>query len=1299
MTTTSSWLGTLVERAVSEYLAATDPHRTSPLPSPFQYHEGLSNILITPSPSLLGDFNILEFVQKHKEVKGVIGDTQHYIRATFTKEALSKPAIKVDGLPLTKFEAGAIFRILACQVRVSDCFEPPKVEIRISSFVVVSQEGGPTDTTHLKKVEEEPSVLMNLLEYGLRRSGSMADSDSENYAPFASQEAYLTQVPYQSLEAASPLRPYPQKPAVSDQLCFQLPGRKTARKAQPRPLNNVSINVPNRDSRDAYLTRRHSVSAERFLTKPSSSTPRLDTQMPLQRERLSDSSASPQETTNDRTPRSNGSQLSQNCVTHPHTQPANDLAKDILGPFCNSPAVRELLLQEPEADTRRLMVVKDVCRQNKNAAENLDTLMKELRSRPRPNSDEPAERLKRKEMQQRKRPRTSSNEVHSTWQRKFTTRGFPRYSNMGKEQQFIVDDDASWDPSLIGQPSIKGQIALEVLERLTRKIDEIARAMHQRAETGESDTASDVPVEDGELCTYAETSPPTKNSANPQMSLSNSSQISWSQSPDVSPERPVRARPRLPPDSSPLKNVAEITEDVTRAPSFSDVDKSPTSSSSGDQDLPSSQPPQAVDSEDEDSLMPDSDGNPSISPNLAGVPDENVSRNQEAPTQSNKGQLLKATPRRIEEPTPAQQPSRSLGKGSPVVPVTLEKNYRGMTVEGPAVKTSTTGAPPHPTASLESMRSIQVSRTPAVQKLVSGSEDQFHTSQLDYGKSWQNLHGLSQANLSQVFLPSSFIVPGTSSPKAPAKDKAAPSPSLRKNLPPPILGQPKDGENSAADLTVEGTDVERQDEFKRKRRHADVTSKENPKRRRVDYESNEPVFRGIDPDFKDWEVRERQERRKGIEEIRMQKETERLAQEQLRMATVVRDDQSVESRGRQVSPRSSVLSLARQHVSTPVTRASDYQSAIFDRVRTEESSMKDPLVDPAKAQEIFNLFRLKYVAYTGGRKQFDTACQLIHRLGQPPRPMWDDFVFRYNEEYLDYQSTENEAGKVPLLYKDYYNTFVEDQICHGKIITYSHIDTLSHERVVKESTPNISAHLLSTPGLSRSGLLIRHSSISDTAPKEPHLPPPPPHLEIENPVLKVDFPQEKVKSQRIDHSQNSSVKLWAQQAADADPPDKIWCEKPAGAESPELHTPPLPKDTADMPILDLEAPASSPIPVVKPIRRIIPPLRPSKGRLVPWASAQVTPLPAAPRAPDPAFVRKTRDEIGKGKAPRRHKDFPVRMQEEVIDLARPVVFQRPRPNAELPITKLEIEFAALDGRKGVLHGSAKKEVDIFSWRK
>jgi hypothetical protein len=65
----------------------------------------------------------------------------------------------------------------------------------------------------------------------------------------------------------------------------------------------------------------------------------------------------------------------------PGTAPALTLAQTVLGPLATAPAVAELLRQVPQADEHQLLIVREICQANPQAALDLTTLTAELRRR------------------------------------------------------------------------------------------------------------------------------------------------------------------------------------------------------------------------------------------------------------------------------------------------------------------------------------------------------------------------------------------------------------------------------------------------------------------------------------------------------------------------------------------------------------------------------------------------------------------------------------------------------------------------------------------------------------------------------------------------------------------------------------------------------------------------------------------------------------------------------------------------------------------------------------------------------
>lgn len=161
-----AWLADLVEHALTEYFADDDSVHSSPSSDLFRYEQTLSNLCITPESSLLNTVHLVDTIDQRKEVKAEIGDIEHTLRATFTKAALDGHAVTTRTVRFKKLQVGVIFKLLACEIRISDCFDPARVDIRIISVAVIHPGIGSRQfATNLKKVENEPSILLILKEY------------------------------------------------------------------------------------------------------------------------------------------------------------------------------------------------------------------------------------------------------------------------------------------------------------------------------------------------------------------------------------------------------------------------------------------------------------------------------------------------------------------------------------------------------------------------------------------------------------------------------------------------------------------------------------------------------------------------------------------------------------------------------------------------------------------------------------------------------------------------------------------------------------------------------------------------------------------------------------------------------------------------------------------------------------------------------------------------------------------------------------------------------------------------------
>ncbi len=1159
MATVRPWIAKLIGKALAEVLD-DESDRGTPSPSLFNIKQGESNLTISPDVSLLGEVQLVQIRSRPREVAVLLGDTEHTIHATITQEALREPAITTDGTSFEELQIGAIFKIVGCRIRVSDCFDPPRIEIQVLSFAVVSHTSA--HIAQLKRVEEESFVLAQLCEYSKRRSSEM-DSDSENVAPFASQEDFSTQIPYRSPTALAPSRTNMQRHSGNG---LKLNASKSSERslyAPSKPSNNMAAYASARDMNGAHSSSRTTASAREAHLECASS--QFITQMPVQTEKR-----------------------------------------------------RKLVQQSDEHKTR----LRDVQREQQ----------KSPREEPNVNSKCNA----RATSQEAKSPPRSGR---SLWrQRTVAGQYVPRYlrfkpKKIDQEQQTLLDDlSAGWQPALIGQPAIEGQVPIKLLERLTRAADERAEAACQSPEEADASEQDAVEIPKRELRPTIEPVPQAKPSASQHSPSLVSSQVTWSDSEHGSPQRQEASRLRLPPDtpSKSARNSADVELIFQRPNTGSRSSLAPTHQ---DIEVLSSHISPAPDSDNEDSLRPSSAG-------------EETSALPEIATSAAK---FDSTDESRMESEARHPPGTHTGQNS----------------------SSNSAVAAAATSSLDSPRNVQVRRTPMIHRRKSDPVRTATENRLGNGTMDTGYPSLPQPNLAQSLPPSSIVVHGTYFPKPQARPVPAPTTVSLLDMPRPRSSlSHEDHKPSVEQIPKE---VERSDsgQVGQKRQRESSMSASSSKRSRLEEPQRRPqrTLR-VDPDLMEWESKHRQVRRN---EIMKTREEDRVTEERASYTPVpAKDNKSIESRDRSVSLQSSVVSVARNHVSTPITRSSDYQLPQVDK--EHEARLLGHISHSNQAQDTFDRFKLEYPGYLGARHNFDKACQLIRQL-RCPASDWDDFVYRYVNDYvLDYKEGEVKDGEQHLPYEQWYHERVDEPERMSRIIEREYIQGISSRCSLSESTPGVSGQSFMAPQLRKRESLVISSTTEDAGPAEPQLPPLPPQSRAEA-GPRVESPRRKSQQQTINHSQESSVKMWLERAT--------------GEESPELGTPPLAKQVADVPMLDLDAPASTPAYATE---------RKSTRRTVPWLASQDPPSTAQP-ASRLASAQKIKDEKGKGKAPRRHTDFPVRRQDEMIDLTRPVIFHKPRPNALPPLEKLGIEFASNDEIRGLPKPPARSVVDIFAWRK
>jgi hypothetical protein len=1233
-----AWLAALVEQALAEYLADNGSTHAHPPPSLFQYEQTLSNLRVTPNPSLLDTVHLVDTRDQRKEVKAVIGDLQHTARATFTKTALDRAAIATNGVPFERLQVGAVFKVLTCEIRISDCFTPARVDIRITSVAVICPGKGSPLFANLKKLEDEPSVLVNLAEYKWRRSESMDDgSDNES---MASQEDFMTQIPYQSLKPPSPHQPAVKRALSPVNILAEM------RNPEARPSDKVFTSP----SSDEGLQARSRQCQSTPVEESAPSTAHFVTQVPLVLDKHADS------------------------------------------------RVKE--------STDAIMVTKPIDTHQPSAGLNLNSPVADQNTSENGNCKGILTRL--------------ATSVQSIWQKRMVGAQYvPRYAGTrARDQQELIQNNASWQPALVGQPPIEGQVPLKLLERLSQAADEAAENKGPEAGGENATDGEDIGLTKSNLrrLVAVESQPP--DSPLHQSPSSPTSETSW----EPTPPQPAQRRPLMPPDSSPLKGKEEAAANITALESNNE--DSARSSIQADQAIPCSPFSQELTPDDEDDHI--------ASPTEQQAP-------APAATQTT---ILDIGPDTDDQP---EQVTSS---------VKVPEAERGEVEESRIhVQNSSNESDVRGTApSLESLRKVQVWRTPAVGR--QNPNTMIEQAGRHGEKSLREDTGLlSRVPLAQSLHPSSQFVPGTYFPhslkeatsgvKALASKAMPPSgqhPSRlvieesadlseiinlrkkqRRESPVPEMRSKQQKPESTASSSMQGTipehgrvaprisenvsvnaDQLRAEEPTNKRKRESAIHERSSKRQKYNAVRSKPVPTGTDPDLFAVEIDVKKYRRDIIDKLSA--EHDKLAQEQpSHAASRLDEDSSVISARRPHSPPISLLSTDKHQVLTPITRSSDYQLSNVGKDCLARSPSGDVPVNHTTQKDTFALFVSTYPKYKGGRTQFEQACQLLHELGENgPRPyLRDDFVYRYNNDYMDdYHFRITKAGKLPVPFEVFYREseqdFTYEPISVTKVLKDARLSSVFNG-LLKEGAPRVNAHPV-TPG---------KKSVSVVSTTEPQLPPLQARGE-ENGLTNIGSQKPKSQPQSINHSQDSSV--------------KIWLERASGAESPELGTPPLPQGHSKVPSLDLNPTASSPIPAKKPKPRALPwqkqieTASTSKIRSAnfPWNKQTETPPSTAPAATTTsASVRKPLNQKGKSNKfpPRRHTDFPIikgRGGKDIIDLtkpAAPIVFRKPRSNAQRAFDELAAHYREMDQRRGIGIGigiddaGGKAVVDVCSWRR
>jgi hypothetical protein len=906
-----------------------------------------------------------------------------------------------------------------------------------------------------------------------------------------------------------------------------------------------------------------------------------------------------------------------------------------------------------------------------------------------------------------KMPLQSFATRQSLWQKRTAgARYLPHYVGIrAQDQQDLIGDDASWQPSLAGR-QLQGQVPLELLQELWQAADAAAEAKDHKLNKEESSNDEEIDLAHRSPRTTIAVESAIVDAVVQRSPSVSSSRTSW----EESPPRPAQRRPLLPPDSSPLHAREEAKVNGGGSRPHIDAEESVHRLLEAEPDITSSPP--AIPGATQAAFLDigsesDSDDQPNKINPSDEVPNAGV---------------------------------RSAERSTVVVDTQLQKSSNASAERGA-------------TSSLDSIQGVQVFRTPAMQRRQSGAATVHADQRLDR-VSDQMYPSLPQINQALTHPPSSQFVPATYFPHSPHQMM-----SMVKST--AIKAAPACDRLPSVPAFGEGSSRPQVEELRNKRRRESPADETSSKRQKAEAPGGKVVPTARDPDFRASEIVARQARHEFMVEERLRKEKEvrdrdarerkeserqnrdmqelqkrtrredvaqenekqaearrepegqekarqdRLAQSQpIRAASVLNDELSIESRGQALSPRSSNL---KHRASTPITGASDYQVSNVSRDHLDLRISRNRSV--AGAQDLFELFRVTYPDYKGGRTQFEQACQLLQdpKKSAPRSYLNDDFVFRYNNDYQEvYYPRVRKEGKLPMPFEQYYQELEEDDNFEprsvAKVLKPARLVNMLYDHSFREGGGSIQGQPVGKAQPSDARTL---SMVGNVEPQVTHLP----AQSAAAALVENGSPEPRSQLKSVNNSQDSSIFItdWLKTSETPGQATNSY-----GQASPELGTPPNPDELADIPNFDLELEVLAAMPA--PGQRGMP-------RRVPWNSAdkrlELPPSTGPARtavipALGSASARKAKpmDDKGKGKAiatalRRRQTDFPLPSrrqteEEKPIDWDKPAVFVKPPSNAWTAVKdrygKLEEHFSKMDERRGISRASAHAAVDIFSWK-
>ena len=106
----------------------------------------------------------------------LIGDESHTINAILSKRTVDK--CKSQRSPF-QLQTGDILQLEKIEIRITDCFDPPQLELWIGSFDIIAENENKAQNCTRNQVEEQPDIKSYLSQYKAQFEQKMARSDDD----------------------------------------------------------------------------------------------------------------------------------------------------------------------------------------------------------------------------------------------------------------------------------------------------------------------------------------------------------------------------------------------------------------------------------------------------------------------------------------------------------------------------------------------------------------------------------------------------------------------------------------------------------------------------------------------------------------------------------------------------------------------------------------------------------------------------------------------------------------------------------------------------------------------------------------------------------------------------------------------------------------------------------------------------------------------------------------------------------------------------------------------------------------